>query len=55
MQKILIVDDEEPLCEILQFNLEVEGYQADVAYSAEQALEMDLTQYSLILLDFKFF
>ncbi len=51
MQKILIVDDEEPLCEILQFNLEVEGYQADVAYSAEQALEMDITQYSLILLD----
>lgn len=38
--KILIVDDEESLCEILQFNLEVEGYEADVAYSAEQALEM---------------
>ena len=34
--KILIVDDEESLCEILQFNLEVEGYEADVAYSAEQ-------------------
>ena len=36
--KILVVDDEESLCEILQFNLEVEGYEVDVAYSAEQAL-----------------
>lgn len=49
--KILIVDDEEDLCEILQFNLQGEGYQADVAYSAEEALELDLTQYHLILLD----
>ena len=49
--KILIVDDEESLCEILQFNLEVEGYEADVAYSAEAALRLDLTRYSLILLD----
>lgn len=49
--KLLVVDDEESLCEILQFNLEVEGYDVDVAYSAEQALEMDLSQYSLILLD----
>ena len=36
--KILVVNDEESLCEILQFNLEVEGYEVDVAYSAEQAL-----------------
>lgn len=49
--KILIVDDEESLCEILQFNLEVEGYEADVAYSAELALEMHPERYSLILLD----
>ena len=49
--KILVVDDEESLCEILQFNLEVEGYEADVAYSAEQALEMHPERYSLILLD----
>lgn len=49
--KILIVDDEESLCEILQFNLEVEGYEVDVAYSAEQALEMHPERYSLILLD----
>ena len=49
--KILVVDDEESLCEILQFNLEGEGYEADVAYSAEQALRMHPERYSLILLD----
>ena len=32
MQRILIVDDEESICEILQFNLEVEGYEVEVAY-----------------------
>lgn len=49
--KILVVDDEEDLCEILQFNLELEGYQVDVAYSAEEALKEDITQYNLLLLD----
>jgi two-component system alkaline phosphatase synthesis response regulator PhoP len=49
--KILVVDDEESLCEILQFNLEAEGYEVDVAYSAEQALQLQLEKYSLILLD----
>lgn len=49
--KILVVDDEESLCEILQFNLEVEGYEVDVANSAEQALGMHPERYSLILLD----
>lgn len=49
--KILIVDDEETLCEVLRFNLEMEGYAADVAYSAEEALALDLRKYSLILLD----
>ena len=43
--KILVVDDEESLCEILQFNLEVEGYEVDVAYSAEQALDMHPERY----------
>lgn len=50
-EKILVVDDEDSLCEILQFNLEVEGYEADVAYSAEQALTMHPERYALILLD----
>lgn len=49
--RILVVDDEEDLCEILQFNLETEGYIVDVAYSAEAALNMDLSVYNLLLLD----
>ena len=49
--RILVVDDEETLCEALRFNLEADGYDVDVAYSAEQALAMDLSVYSLFLLD----
>ena len=49
--RILVVDDEEDLCEILKFNLENENYIVDVAYSAEEALAMDLSVYNLILLD----
>ena len=49
--RILIVDDEETLCEVLKLNLENEGYDVDIAFSAEQALTYDLTAYSLILLD----
>jgi two-component system, OmpR family, alkaline phosphatase synthesis response regulator PhoP len=49
--RILVVDDEEDLCEILQFNLETEGYRVDVAYSAEEALLKNLTDYNLLLLD----
>lgn len=37
--RILVVDDEEDLCEILKFNLEIEGYEVDTAYSAEEALK----------------
>ena len=50
-ERILIVDDEETLCEVLKLNLEKEGYDVDIAFSAEQALTLDLKQYSLILLD----
>lgn len=49
--KILVVDDEETLCEALRFNLEAEGYTVDTALSAEEALTLDLSAYSLILLD----
>lgn len=49
--RILVVDDEQDLCEILKFNLETEGYQVDTAYSAEEALTMDLISYHLLLLD----
>lgn len=50
-QYILVVDDEETLCEALKFNLEAEGYRVDTAYSAEEALVMDLSRYDLFLLD----
>ena len=51
VERILIVDDEETLCEVLQLNLENEGYDVDIVFSAEQALTLELKQYSLILLD----
>ena len=50
-QRILVVDDEEDLCEILRFNLEIDGYEVNVAYSAEEALQLELPSYHLILLD----
>ena len=50
-ERILIVDDEETLCEVLKLNLENEGYDVDIAFSAEQALTLDLKSYALILLD----
>ncbi len=49
--KILIVDDEKEICEILKYNLQLEGFDANVVYSAEEALSLDLTTYSLIILD----
>lgn len=49
--KILVVDDEQDLCEILQFNLETEGYEVDTANSAEEALTLPLKNYDLLLLD----
>ncbi|MEZ5104162.1 MAG: response regulator transcription factor [Draconibacterium sp.] len=49
--KILIVDDEKDLCEILQFNLESEGYEIDIAHSGEEMLKKALEDFDLILLD----
>jgi DNA-binding response OmpR family regulator len=49
--KILVVDDEQDICEILQYNLETEGYEVVTANSAEEALELPLLEYGLILLD----
>lgn len=49
--RILVIDDEEAVCEILKFNLEKEGYEVDCAYSAEEALDMDLPQYDLFMVD----
>lgn len=50
-ERILVVDDEEDLCEILQFNLEQAGYIVDVAYSAEEVIEKKLYDYDLFMLD----
>ena len=49
--RILVVDDEQDICEILQYNLENEGYEVDIANSAEEALMRPLADYALILLD----
>ena len=50
-QQILVVDDERDLCEILQFNLSAAGYEVDMAASAAEALDKDLSHYDLLLLD----
>lgn len=51
MKRILVVDDEQDLCEILKFNLETEGYEVETANSAEEALEMNIASFDLLLLD----
>ena len=50
-KKILIVDDEEDLCEILQYNLNSSGFVTDVAHSAEETLKKPLHDFDLFLLD----
>ena len=49
--KILVVDDEQDLCEILKFTLETDGYTVETANSAEEALNMDVAGFDLLLLD----
>ena len=49
--KILVVDDEQDICEILQYNLETEGFEVLTANSAEEALSLPLSEFALILLD----
>jgi two-component system, OmpR family, alkaline phosphatase synthesis response regulator PhoP len=50
-KRILIVDDEEDLCEILQYNLNNEGYTTEISHSAEEALKKSPEDFDLILLD----
>jgi DNA-binding response OmpR family regulator len=50
-KRILVVDDEEDLCEILRFNLNSAGYLTDVAFSAEEAFSKLKNNYDLLLLD----
>jgi two-component system, OmpR family, alkaline phosphatase synthesis response regulator PhoP len=49
--KILIVEDEQDISEILQFNLAGEGFETDFAYSGEDALKKNLPEFDLLLLD----
>jgi len=49
--RILVVEDEEDINEILQFNLQSEGYNVDTSFSAEEALKKDLFHYDLFILD----
>ena len=49
--KILVVDDEQDICEILQYNLETEGFEVVTSHSAEEAFLLPLHEFSLILLD----
>jgi DNA-binding response OmpR family regulator len=50
-QSILVVDDEEDICDILKFNLESEGYQVETVLSSEKVLQMPLEKYDLFVLD----
>ena len=50
-ERILVVDDEKDICEILGFNLSNEGYRVDTATSAEEALRKLTPEHALILLD----
>lgn len=51
-KKILVVDDERPIADILQFNLKKEGYDVQCAYDGDQAVEMvEEMQPDIILLD----
>jgi len=50
-KKILVVDDDRDICEILSFNLKHEGYEVDAVHSAEEALKKLSPEHCLILLD----
>jgi len=50
-KRILVVDDDRDICEILSFNLKHEGYEVDSVHSAEEALKKLSPEHSLILLD----
>ena len=50
-QRILVIDDENDICEVIKLNLELNEYAVDTASTAEEALKKDLSQFSLLLLD----
>lgn len=50
-KRILVVDDEQDLCEILLYNLRAAGFEAEAAYSGEMAINKEPLRYDLLLLD----
>lgn len=51
-KKILVVEDEKPISDILKFNLEKEGFTVGQAYDGEEGRDLALNEdYDLILLD----
>lgn len=48
---ILVVDDEDTICEVLKLNLELAGYNVNTANSAEAAMKMQLSDYDLFIID----
>ncbi len=50
-QRILVVDDDRSICEILAFNLKNDGFEVICAHSAEEALPLTTSPFDLILLD----
>ncbi len=50
-KRILVVDDEEDILEILSFNLSGDGYDVDTSTSAEEAVRKNLASYDLFILD----
>jgi len=51
VKRILVVDDEPDLCDILSFNLRAVGFEVGTAHSAEEALAAGADSYDLLLLD----
>ena len=49
--KVLVVDDEQDILDVLQYNFGLEGYEVETARSGEEALRKDLSRFQLLVLD----
>lgn len=51
-ERVLVVDDERPIADILKFNLEREGFEVEVAYDGEEAVvKARQSSFNLVILD----
>jgi len=56
MGDILVVDDNEDMCQVISDVLKAEGYMVEIAYNGESALdELKKGTYDLMVLDYKLF